>query len=149
MGIKIISKNKKAYHNYIISDKTEAGLELRGTEVKSLRAGRISINESYVTIDERFEAWIINMKIPPYEFGNIHNHNESRKRKLLLHADQIHKLKHLVMAQRMTIVPTMVYFKGSKVKLEIALGKGKKQYDKRDTESKKESNKSLKNLNFD
>ena len=144
MGIKIIVKNKKAYHNYFLTEKFEAGLVLKGTEIKSLRIGKVSISEAYVKIDEKCEAWIHNMKIPLYEFGNRNNHEEARKRKLLLHQHEIKNIHHLIMTQRLTVVPTIIYFKQSHVKIEIALAKGKKQHDKRHDQAKKDSEKRLK-----
>lgn len=131
MGIKIIAKNKRAHFDYSLEDKIEVGMVLVGTEVKSLRAGKVSIAESHITIDSKGEVWAFNIKIPQYEFGNINNHMEDRKRKLLLHEKEIVKLSHKMKAQHMTLIPTMIYFKGSIVKLEIALGRGKKLHDKR------------------
>lgn len=148
MGIKIIAKHKRASYDYFLEEKFEAGLTLVGTEVKSLRAGKVSIAEAWVDIDKNGEAWIQNMTIPHYEFGNINNHNETRKRKLLLHKKEIEKLLHQVKAQRMTIVPTMIYFKGSYVKMEIALGRGKKQHDKRQDKAKKDVERKLKQRDF-
>ncbi|ATH07047.1 SsrA-binding protein [Halobacteriovorax marinus] len=137
MGIKVIAKNKRAHFDYQLEDKLEAGIVLVGTEVKSLRNGKVSIAESHITIDSNGEVWAFNIKIPQYEFGNINNHVEDRKRKLLLNAKEITKLFHKMKAQNLTIVPTMIYFKGSNVKLEIALGRGKKLHDKRADEQKK------------
>jgi SsrA-binding protein len=137
MGIKIIAKNKRAHFDYSLEDKLEVGMQLVGTEVKSLRNGKVSIAESHITIDSKFEVWAHNIKIPHYEFGNINNHEEARKRKLLLHQKEITKLFHKMRAQKLTLVPTMIYFKGSIVKLEIALGRGKKLHDKRADEQKK------------
>ncbi|CBW25625.1 SsrA-binding protein [Halobacteriovorax marinus SJ] len=137
MGIKVIAKNKRAHFDYQLEDKLEAGIVLVGTEVKSLRNGKVSIAESHITIDGNGEVWAFNIKIPQYEFGNINNHVEDRKRKLLLNAKEITKLFHKMKAQNLTIVPTMIYFKGSNVKLEIALGRGKKLHDKRADEQKK------------
>ena len=138
MGIKIIAKNKRASYDYFLTEKFEAGLALQGTEVKSLRDGKVNIAESYVSIDTNEEAWIYNMNIPQYEFGNINNHEETRKRKLLLKKSEIKELYHQMKAGSLTIVPTIIYFKRSLVKLEIALGKGKKLYDKRQTEAKRD-----------
>ena len=143
MGIKIIARNKRASFDYALKEKFEAGLMLQGTEVKSLRLGKATIAESYITIDSNFEAWIYNLHIPQYEFGNIHNHQEDRKRKLLLHEKEIHLIKHKMKAEGMTIVPTSLYFKNSYVKLEIALGKGKKLHDKRADKAKKDVEKKL------
>lgn len=119
MGIKIIAKNKRASYDYFLSEKLEAGIQLKGTEVKSLRKGKGSISESHVGIDSNGEMWIYNMLIPQYEFGNINNHQENRTRKLLLHTKEIVKLSHAMKAGSMTIVPTIIYFKNSLVKIEI------------------------------
>jgi SsrA-binding protein len=137
MGIKIIAKNKRAHFDFALEDKIEAGIMLVGTEVKSLRNGKVSIAESHISIDNNLEVWAHNINIPQYEFGNINNHDETRKRKLLLHEKEITKLYHKMRAQKLTLVPTMIYFKGSMVKLEIALGRGKKLHDKRADEQKK------------
>jgi SsrA-binding protein len=149
MGIKIIAKNKRAYFDYFVTEKFEAGLELQGTEVKSLRDGKVSISEAYVSIDKSMEAFVANINIPHYEFGNINNHDETRKRKLLLHKKEIEEIYHLMKTQRMTIVCTMIYFKGSRVKLEIGLGKGKKQHDKRADQKDKDIKKKLQRRDYE
>ena len=149
MGIKIIAKNKRASYDYQLSEKTEAGLMLQGTEVKSLRNGKVTIAESHITISDKMEMWAHNIKIPQYEFGNINNHQEDRKRKLLLNKKEIVKLYHQMKAQKLTIVPTMIYFKGSIVKLEVALGKGKKLHDKRHDEAKKDVQRKLQQRNYE
>jgi len=143
MGIKIIAKNKRASYDYFLEEKFEAGIMLVGTEVKSLRDGKVSIAESHITIDGNGEVWINNMLIPQYEFGNINNHQENRKRKLLLNKKEIIKLEHQMTAKRLTIVATKIYFKRSKIKLEIALGRGKKKHDKRADEAKKDVERKL------
>lgn len=129
-GIKLIANNKKAYHDYFIEDKYEAGIELFGTEIKSLRQGKCSVKESYVSI-EKGEAFIYGMHIPPYEKGNIFNKDPMRTRKLLLHKEEIRKLIGKSAEQGYTIMPLQVYLKGSLCKVEIGLAKGKKLYDKR------------------
>ena len=144
MGIKIIAKNKKASHDYFLLEKIEAGIVLQGTEVKSLRTGKVSIAESYISITPENEIWINNMRIPHYEFGNLNNHNETRRRKLLLHSKEIIKLNHQLKTQGATIVPLAIYFKGPLVKLEMALTNGKKHFDKRHEEAKKSLNRKLK-----
>ena len=143
MGIKIIAKNKRASYDYFLQEKMEAGIMLTGTEIKSLRLGKVAIAESHITIDKKGEVWIYNMNIPHYEFGNINNHEETRKRKLLLHKAEINKIQHAVRAQGLTLVPTSIYFKKSLVKLEIALAKGKKKHDKRQAEATKDINRKL------
>jgi len=149
LGIKVIAKNKRAGYDYALEEKFEAGLMLQGTEVKSLRLGKVTLAEAWIDIDKSGEAWVHNMNIPQYSHGNIHNHQEGRKRKLLLNKKEIEEIEHLVSAKRMTIVPTMIYFKGSKVKLEIALGKGKKQHDKRADAAKKDIERKLRQGRYD
>ena len=131
-GIKLIANNKKAYHDYFIDEKYEAGIALHGTEVKSLRMGRCSIKESFVTISNKGEILINHMHISPYEKGNIFNKDPLRVRKLLLHKSEI-KMKGY------TLMPLKVYFKGSLVKVEIGLARGKKLYDKRQDIAKKDA----------
>ena len=130
-GIKLIANNKKAYHDYFIEDKYEAGIELFGTEIKSLRQGKCSIKESYIGIENN-EAFIYGMHIPPYEKGNIFNKDPLRTRKLLLHREEIRKLFGKLTEKGYTITPLQVYLKGSRCKVEIGLAKGKKLYDKRE-----------------
>lgn len=148
MGIKIIAKNKRASYDYFLEEKFEAGIVLQGTEIKSLRNGKVSIAESYVDIDKNGEVWIMNMLIPAYEFGNIHNHKEDRKRKLLLNRKEIHTISHQMQAKGYTLVPTKIYFKDSLCKLEIALGKGKKLHDKRQDKAKKDVERKLQRGDF-
>lgn len=143
MGIKVISKNKRATYDYFLEQKYEAGLSLKGTEVKSLRAGNCSMTEAFCSIDKNDEVWIHQMTIAHYEFGNIQNHDETRNRKLLLNKSEIESIKRSLATKGQTLVPTMVYFKGSKVKLEIALAKGKKLHDKRETKKTKEVERKL------
>ncbi len=128
---KLISNNKKAYHEYFIEEKYEAGIELVGTEVKSLRMGKCSIKEAYVRI-KNGEVWVYGMNISPYEKGNIFNRDPLRDRKLLLHKEEIRKMLGKVTQQGYTLVPLQVYLKGSRVKVEIGLCRGKKLYDKRE-----------------
>ena len=144
MGIKIIAKNKRASYDYALEEKFEAGMVLTGTEVKSLRNGKVSISEAHITIDNDLEVWANNIIIPHYEFGNIHNVPENRKRKLLLNHDEIIRISHTMAAKKLALVPTMIYFKGSRIKLEIALGKGKKKFDKRADQAKKDVDKKIK-----
>ena len=135
--MKIIAKNKKARFDYFLEDTFEAGIELRGTEVKSLRMGKCSVKEAFVRIING-EVFIMNMHISPYEKGNIFNKDPLRVRKLLLNRYEINKIMGKISQQGYTIVPLSVYFKGSLVKIEIALGKGKKLYDKRQDIAKKD-----------
>ena len=129
-AIKLVANNKKAYHDYFIEEKYEAGIELFGTEVKSIRQGKCSIKEAYVTIDHG-EAFVEGMNISPYEKGNIFNREPLRKRRLLLHKREIMKLAGQVQAKGYTLMPLQVYFKNGRVKVEIGLARGKKLYDKR------------------
>ena len=134
---KLIANNKKAYHDYFILDKFEAGIALAGTEVKSLRMGKGSIKEAFIRI-ENGEMFLYGMHISPYEKGNIFNKDPLRVRKLLLHRSEINKLEGKIKEKGMAIVPLKVYFSGSLVKVEIGLAKGKKLYDKRDDIAKKD-----------
>lgn len=134
-GTKLIAQNKKAYHDYFIEDVYQAGISLVGTEVKSLRAGKCSLKESFIRI-ENGQAFIMNMHISPYEQGNIFNKDPLRTRRLLLHKNEIRKIAAQVQAAGYTVVPLKVYFDRSLVKVDIALAKGKKLYDKRETIAK-------------
>ena len=137
-GIKLIANNKKAYHDYFIDEKYEAGIALHGTEVKSLRMGKCSIKESFVTISNKGEVLINHMHISPYEKGNIFNRDPLRVKKLLLHKSEIRKMKGKIAEKGYTLVPLKVYFNRSLVKVEIGLAKGKKLYDKRQDIAKKD-----------
>lgn len=148
MAIKIIIKNKRASYEYFLNEKFEAGIELKGTEVKSIRSDNIKIQDAYVEIDNNDEIWIHNMTIPAYEFGNRQNHSETRKRKLLLHKKEIISISHQVSSKGFTIIPTMLYYKSGRIKIEIALAKGKKLHDKRQSNIEKEVNKKLKKGDF-
>ena len=134
---KLIANNKKAYHDYFIEDKYEAGISLAGTEVKSLRMGRCSVKEAFIRI-EKGEVYVYNMHIPAYEKGNIFNKDPLRVRKLLLHKSEIRKIEGQIAQKGYTVVPLSVYFSGSLVKVEIGLAKGKKLYDKRQDIAKKD-----------
>jgi SsrA-binding protein len=136
-SVKLIANNKKAYHDYFIDDTYEAGISLAGTEVKSLRMGKCSIKEAFVRI-ENGEVIVYGMHISPYEKGNIFNKDPLRPRKLLLHRHEINRLTGKIKEKGMTIVPLRVYFKGSLVKVEIGLARGKKLYDKRQDIAKKD-----------
>ena len=136
-SVKLIANNKKAYHDFFILDTYEAGIALHGTEVKSLRMGKCSIKESFIRI-ENGEMFIYGMHISPYEKGNIFNKDPLRVRKLLLHKSEINKMLGKQKEKGIAIVPLKVYFKGSLVKVEIGLAKGKKLYDKREDIAKKD-----------
>lgn len=148
-GIKIITKNKRAGYDYFLEEKFEAGMVLQGTEVKSLRDAGCSMNEAFCTFDRNNEAWVNQLHITPYQFGTYDNHNETRRRKLLLSASEITYLQKSLATKGQVLIPTKIYFKGSKVKLEIALAKGKKLYDKREASKEKEVKKTLKKAQFD
>jgi len=134
-SVKLIANNKKAYHDYFIDEKYEAGIELFGTEVKSLRMGKCSIKESFIKIENN-QVYVYGMHISPYEQGNIFNKDPLRTRRLLLHKNEIRKIAAQVQAAGYTVVPLKVYFDRSLVKVDIALAKGKKLYDKRETIAK-------------
>ena len=136
-AVKLIANNKKAYHGYFIEETFEAGIALHGTEVKSLRMGKCSVKESFVRI-EKGEVYVYNMHISPYEKGNIFNKDSLRTRKLLLHKSEIRKMTGAIAQKGYTIVPLKVYLKGSLVKVEIGLARGKKLYDKRQDIAKKD-----------
>ncbi len=136
-SIKLIANNKKAYHDFFIEDTFEAGISLAGTEVKSLRMGKCSLKESFIRV-EKGEVYVYGMHVSPYEKGNIFNKDPLRVRKLLLHGYEINKMIGKIATKGYTIVPLRVYFKGSLVKMEIALARGKKLHDKRDDLAKKD-----------
>ena len=136
-GSRLIANNKKAYHDYFIEEKYEAGISLHGTEVKSLRMGKCSIKESFLRI-ENGELFIYGMHVSPYEKGNIFNKDPLRVKKLLMHKSEIHKLQGKIAEKGYTLVPLQVYLKGSQVKVEIGLARGKKLYDKRQDIAKKD-----------
>ena len=136
-SIKLIAKNKKAYHDYFIEATYEAGICLHGTEVKSLRMGKCSIKESFIRVEDG-EVFVYNMHISPYEKGNIFNKDPLRIKKLMLHRYEINKIMGKMTEKGYTLVPTKVYFKGSLVKVEVGLAKGKKLYDKRQDIAKKD-----------
>jgi SsrA-binding protein len=130
MDIKVVATNRKATHEYFLSERIEAGIALMGSEIKSIRAGRISLAEAYVQIDGQ-EAWLIDAHIAPYEHSSAFNHEPRRPRKLLLHRSEIRSLWNDVRKKGVTVIPTRVYLKRGLAKVEIAVAKGKKQYDKR------------------
>ncbi|MBK8314844.1 MAG: SsrA-binding protein SmpB [Acidobacteria bacterium] len=135
-AIKVIATNREAYFNYHILETYETGIQLTGTEVKSARAGRVNLKDAYATIQDG-EAWLLNAHISQYTHGNRQNHDPIRDRRLLLHKKEIIRLKSKVQEKGLTLVPTKLYFKGNLIKCEIAIAKGKKFYDKRETEARK------------
>lgn len=143
MNTKLIAKNPVAYHNYTIENKIEAGIVLSGTEIKSIRNGKVNLKDSYATI-KNGECFIYGMHISPYEQGNIYNKDPLRTRKLLLNKKEINRLFGLIKQKSYTLVPISLYFKGSLVKLELGIGKGKKLYDKREDIAKKDAQTKIK-----
>ena len=142
MGIKIIATNKKAYHDYFIEETFEAGIVLTGTEVKSIRDGKVNLKESFCRIKDG-EVFINNMNIPEYAFGNRENHDPTRMRKLLLHHVEIDKLIRQTEQKGLALIPTKIYFKQNYIKLELGLGRGKKLHDKRETLKRKEADREM------
>ena len=143
MNTKLIAKNPTAFHNYTINDKLEVGIVLSGTEIKSIRNGKANLKDSYAVI-KNGEVYIVGMHISPYEQGNIFNKDPLRNRKLLLNRREINKLVGLVKQKGCSLVPISMYFKGSLVKLELGVGKGKKLYDKREDIAKKDAERRMK-----
>ncbi len=141
-GVKIVTQNKKAYHDYFVDEKYEAGIELFGTEVKSIRAGAINLKDSYCRVQEG-ELYAIGIHVSPYEHGNIFNREPLRERKLLMHKREIMKLQGLMTQKGYTLIPLSVYFKNAKLKVELGLCRGKKLYDKRDSIAKAESDREI------
>lgn len=137
-----VAQNKKAYHDYFVLEEYEAGIELFGTEVKSIREGRVNLKDAWCSIDNS-EIFVNGMHISPYEQGNIFNRDPLRKKRLLMHKREIHKLYGTVKQQGLTLIPLSVYFKKGKAKIKVGLCKGKKIYDKRDVAAKKEANRSI------
>ncbi len=137
-GEKLIASNKKALHEYFVLQKLEAGVSLTGTEVKSLREGQANLKDSYVIV-KNGEAWLLGTHISAYAHGNRENHDPVRTRKLLLHKREIEKLHRQLVEKGLTIVPLRLYFRGAKVKAEIAVVRGKKLFDKRETEKRREA----------
>ena len=142
-SVKLVANNKKAYHEYFIDEKFEAGIELFGTEVKSIRMVKCSIKESFIKIEGDGQIYVYGMHISPYEKGNIFNKDPLRVRKLLLHKAEIRRLLSKIKEKGYTIVPLQVYFRGSLVKVEMGLARGKKLYDKRDDIAKKDARREI------
>ncbi len=143
--MKIIAVNKKAYHDYFVLETFEAGMQLLGSEIKSIRLGKVSFNDAYITFKEK-EAYVSQMHIAKYPFSNRFNHDETRQRKLLLHKKEIIKLFSKIKEQGMTVIPLKMYLKEGLCKLEIGLAKGKKDFDKRETLKEKDQNMRVKKI---
>jgi len=142
MGIKVIATNRKAKHEYFLLDTYEAGMVLKGSEIKSIRAGQISLAQAYVSVENN-EAWLINSHIAPYNEASRNNHDPIRARKLLLHRSEIRKLADKVRQKGATVIPLRIYLKDGKAKLEIALARGKKHYDKRAEIAKRDAQREM------
>ena len=142
MAIKVIATNRKAYHNYYIGESVEAGIALTGTEIKSVREGRVNLGDAYVK-PQNGELWLVNAHIARYDAGSYMSHEPLRSRKLLLHKKQIAELVSQVAEKGLTLVPTKLYIKDSLAKVEVALGKGKKLYDKRDVITRREQEREI------
>jgi SsrA-binding protein len=138
MEIKVVATNRKAAFEYFLLERYEAGISLKGSEIKSIRAGQISLAEAYVNIDGR-EAWLMDAHVAPYDHSGVFNHEPRRPRRLLLHHDEIRSLWNDVRKKGVTIVPTRVYIKDGRAKVEIAVAKGKKLYDKRETIARRDA----------
>lgn len=141
-GVKVVATNRRAYHDYFIDDKLEAGLVLTGTEIKSIREGRVNLREGYVRIADG-EAWLTGVHIAPYEQGNRYNHEPLRDRKLLLHRDEIDSLVGSARQRGYTIIPLQLYLKRGRAKVELGLARGKKQYDKRAAIAEREARRDI------
>jgi SsrA-binding protein len=141
-GIKSVATNRKAFHDYFVLDRYEAGIELAGTEVKSIRAGTLNLKDSFCTV-KNGELFVRGMHISPYEKGNIFNRDPDRVRRLLMHKKEIRKLNARVMQEGIALVPLSVYFKDSRVKVEVGLCKGKKNYDKRESDARREAGRDI------
>ena len=146
-GIKTVAQNRKARHDYFIEDTYECGIELLGTEVKSIRGGKVNLKDSYAKV-RNGEVFLIGMHVSPYEHGNIFNKDPFRDRKLLLHKAEIRKLNAVTMQDGMALVPLSLYFKDGRVKVELAVAKGKKLYDKREAEAEREMQRNLERVEF-
>ncbi len=141
-GIKVIAQNKKAYHDYFVEERIECGIALFGTEVKSIRLGKVNLKESWAQIRKN-EVWVEGMHISPYEQGNIYNRDPLRDKKLLLHRSEIRKLDSQIMRQGYTLVPLELYLKDGRVKMELGVCRGKQIHDKRDTIAKRDSDREI------
>ncbi len=141
-GVKVIATNRRAYHDYFVDDQVEAGLSLLGTEIKSIREGRVNIRDAYAVID-RGEAWLVNAHIAPYEHGSWTNHEPTRSRKLLLHKPQIAALASKSSQRGYTIIPLKLYLKNGRAKVELGVGRGKREYDKREAIARRDAEREI------
>ncbi len=143
MPSKTLAKNRKARFEYEIQNTMEVGIVLKGTEVKSIRAGQINLTESFCRVDDHLQVYLLNAHVSQYDFGNIHNHDPLRPRRLLLHRSEIRRLYGQVKEQGLTLIPIKIYLKGGIIKMELALGRGKKMHDKRQTIKKRDAERDL------
>ncbi len=143
MPSKTLAKNRKARFEYEIQNTMEVGIVLKGTEVKSIRAGQINITESFCRVDDHLQVYLLNAHVSQYDYGNIHNHDPLRPRRLLLHRSEIRRLYGQVKEQGLTLIPIKIYLKGGIIKMELALGRGKKMYDKRQTMKKRDAERDI------
>jgi SsrA-binding protein len=143
MAVKVVSTNRKAHFEYFLLDHFEAGISLQGSEIKSIRAGQVSLVEAYIRIDNGKEAWLMNAHISPYDPASRYNHDPLRPRRLLLHAREIREMYDAVRMKGVTVVPVQMYLKEGRAKLDIAIAKGKKQYDKRQEIAKKDQEREI------
>jgi SsrA-binding protein len=142
--IKEVASNRKAYHDYFIDEKMEAGIVLAGTEIKSVRGGRVNLRDAFARIDDKGELWLWNAHISPYErAGSFFQHTPTRNRKLLMHKDEIRRLATKTQAKGLTLVPLRMYLKRGKAKIELGLARGKKTYDKRDSIAERDANREI------
>ena len=139
MPSRMLAKNRKARFEYEIQNTMEVGIVLKGTEVKSIRAGQINITESFCRVDDHLQVYLLNAHVSQYDYGNIHNHDPLRPRRLLLHRSEIRRLYGQVKEQGLTLIPIKIYLKGGIIKMELALGRGKKMYDMRQTMKKRDA----------
>jgi SsrA-binding protein len=142
-NFKVVATNRKASHEFFLLERYEAGIALQGSEIKSIRAGQISLAEAFVRIDDGREAWLVDAHIAPYEQASIHNHDPRRPRQLLLHRSEIRRLWNEVRQKGVTIIPLRVYIKDGRAKIEIAVAKGKKLYDKRETMARRDAEREI------
>ena len=142
-GIKTAAQNRKAFHDYFVEDRYEAGIELAGTEVKSIRGGQLNLKDSYCATTKEGELMVYNMHISPYDKGNIFNHDPDRPKRLLLHKREINKLHALVKQDGYALIPLSVYFKDARVKVELGVCKGKKNYDKRKASAQRDAKREI------
>ncbi len=142
MNEKVVATNRKAYHDYFLEESWEAGIALTGTEIKSVRLGRVNLRDSFVKV-EQGQAWLWNVHVSPYEHGSRYNVNQTRPRKLLLHKDEIQRLAQKLQGRNLTLVPLRIYIKGNRAKVEVALAKGKHQYDKREAIAERDARREI------